>query len=115
MPEEIDTEKITHIIELFESIRLPRPKTLVGDEVPYSVGLRNWLNGFRTALTRLMPSEHDLYHRTYNQIIQLRGWTLSAIGPERDMHARGWTEEAIFHELLVIEIETWKRIRDQRS
>jgi hypothetical protein len=111
----LDTAKITNIIELFESIRLERPKMLVGDEAPYSVGLRNWLNGFRTALTRLTPGAHELYYQTYNQILQLRGWTLNALGPEREMHAQGWTEEAIFDELLMIEIETWKRIRDQGS
>ena len=89
-----------------EAIR-KRPRMYIG-EVDAAL-MDAFLTGFDRAYWILGYVISNSFHQ---QIIETRGWEYSALGIMRQMRQKNWSESEIVEELLVIEIETWKRMAE---
>jgi hypothetical protein len=49
-------------------------------------------------------------HLVRDKVIEERGWALNALGLENQFREQGMSESQIADEILVIEIETWRRV-----
>ena len=89
-----------------EAIR-KRPRMYIG-EVDAEL-MSALLTGFNQSNWILGYSISNSFHQ---QIIETRGWEYIALGILRQMRQKNWSEAEIVEELLVIEIETWKRMAE---
>lgn len=102
-----DSSQVDTIIACLEDV-LNRPGMYLGpfNDVPHVVA---FLNGFDTACAALgfSPVRLDV---TYQSVVRERGWFESSTRGIWDvMHDRGLDEHEIVRELVVVELEVWKR------
>lgn len=57
----------------------------------------------------------DIYQDTFNEVIQMRGWSLSAHHPYVEMQNQSMSVSKIINEVITIEIEVWKSIFEQNK
>ncbi len=71
-----------------------------------------WLHGFEAGLSM---STDDGLNAFRQKVLYKRKWKITNVSPSVEMRERGMTPEAIVDELVIIEIEVWKRIaKEQR-
>jgi len=90
-------ERLLQARRHFEAVRR-RPSVFCGDDVP------SYLDGFTYALS-FMLAPLCISFSEYEQILNSRGWKATARGPLPDMERRNWSQQAIFDELICIEID----------
>lgn len=93
------------IIEWFENVRI-RPQMFFGDVTYQSIG--NGLYWFHMAFRHLSFEIDPKF-----DVGKARGWKSNAMGYLHDFQRKGLSEEEMADELLVIEIESWKRLREK--
>lgn len=102
----MDKVQVDGIISELENVR--QYKNMYIGSIDVSLA-EAYLNGLITAWKKFgFEADETIRER----IITERGWEISAARPVREMRSRGLTDEEIIHEVLTIEIETWKRIYD---
>ena len=94
-------------IEHLEHVR-QRPGPFVGAYT--EVAIRTYLVGFNTAC-RLCGYEQE--DRVFWEVCAERGWEMNTLGPQKLMNDAGWAEHDIVDEMIIIEIETWKKMQSQ--
>ncbi len=82
-----------------------RPLMYFSNQVPAVV---NFIEGFKTACLLLEPASN--YHAIYQQVIQERGWKLSAQAIWDQMQERGMDDQAVIAELLEIQHQVWTKL-----
>jgi hypothetical protein len=103
---EPDKETTLRIVELLEFVRdHSRLYGLgIGDGEPTVF----WLEGFNRALevVGLNDQQQDLYPAT----VEERGWRDKSHHPKHEMIEKGLSGEALFREIVQIEIDAWKKV-----
>lgn len=101
------SEQIRELIKYLEIIQ-ERPKFHFGDTVPPVV---NFLWGFHLACYALgLATERD---QLYNSVQSEHGWEINAMHPAGKMQEAGLNQEEVIHELLAMELETWRKVYDE--
>lgn len=77
---------------------------------------RAWifLHGFYCGYFAL-STDTENYADARNKILISRGWQVPAVFTEKEMEAKGMTNEEIVNEQLEIEIETWRSIEESNK
>lgn len=94
------------IIEHFEHVR-DRPHMFMGEASERAIYA--YLIGFNTACCLLGYSPNDGIDGDFWKVCAERSREWNSHGPQKRMRDTGWNEKAIVIELLIIEIETWRR------
>ena len=105
----MNQEQIDKIIAMLEAFR-KYPQMYTG-RVDIDLTLA-YLHGFEAGL-RLYDNNQP--GKLRSKVTEERGWQVNALHPSSQMRERGMTPEAIVDEILVIEIEAWKRVTAQGS
>jgi hypothetical protein len=95
-------ELISELIRLLESIR-KRPGMYMG-EISVQTAM-TYMFGWRMAACVCFSGEFAVH-----EVQAERGWPVTAQHPSHHMLQRGWTPAQIVDELLVIEIESLRRL-----
>ncbi len=103
----MDGERINKIIEVLESVRKHTPMYIGRVDVSLTIA---WLYGFQTGLLIDAP---DNLTDLRDKVLLKRKWKVTNVSASVQMRERGMTPEAIIDELIVIEIEVWKRVAKQ--
>ena len=103
MTEEEKSEAITKLMNRLEMVRR-RPGMYMGSATP------NAVLAFTSALdiayeTVGIKSDRNLFE----PVTLERGWKFNSLSPMAEMQEKGFTDEQIADEMLLIEIEVWKR------
>ena len=105
----IDAKTIDEIIAHLEAVR-KRPMVFLGEKTERALWV--YFAGFNAACEILGQLRSGLlWEKIYWQVAEERGWECNSMGAQKHMRDAGWAEEAIVDELLVIEIEQWRRIK----
>jgi hypothetical protein len=100
-------ERIPSLIEKLENIRR-RPQVTIGKIESELLEQHLW--GFREAAHIFAHMKYWEQHlRIVEQVAYDRGWIMNLSFPD-DIRTRGLSEEEIIEEILIIEIESWKRL-----
>lgn len=100
----LSIEVVDNIIEWFENIRI-RPKMFFG-EANYET-VTNGLYWFRMAFRHLAFDTDPKI-----DVGKERGWESNARGYWHHFQRKGLSEEEMADELIAIEIESWKKLRE---
>ena len=98
------------MVELLESVRR-RPYHYIGQLEVERIEIFLW--GFKMGCLASESDDRDLHHlfiNARNEIVVEHGWELIALSPSKEMVERGMPVEQIIDELLVMEMESWKRL-----
>ncbi len=100
-------ERIPSIIDALEGIRR-RPSMYIGKIE--SKSLEHYVWGFRQgAHLCAKRSYFEKYLRIVEEVAYDRGWPMR-LDFVKSIRARGLSEEEVIEEMLIIEIESWKRL-----
>lgn len=106
----MDNEHIDEFVDFFELV-LARPLMYLGKYDDHAIYLL--IYGFHMALS---ITNHTFPNREiYAEIYKSRNWHFNALGAVADMRKQGLSDEKIVKELIEIEIEAWKTLRDGLS
>jgi hypothetical protein len=97
------SKQVDRLIECLENART-RPAMYFG-EVDVGAAM-HFLNGVGLAIFVWLGEDHEIR----NQVIAARGWHRNAMHPSGEMIERGLTPAQVIDEMLVIEIETIRRL-----
>lgn len=92
-----------------EMIRAARARPLMYFVVPHPHLVCSWLVGLRSGLS-LAGLDWSPEHRA--AVLRRRGLALTADWEVKELRRRGWPDERIADELLLIEEEMWLRAKD---
>ncbi len=97
------TKQVDRLIECLENART-RPAMYFG-EVDVDAAM-HYLNGLGLAIMVWLEEDRQIR----NQVTAARGWHPTAMHPSREMIECGLTPAQVIDEMLVIEIETIRRL-----
>jgi hypothetical protein len=100
-------DDIDQLIRGLENVQKRAPMFMSEDQS----AIVNFLSGFHAAcgfLGLTLPGD-----KFSDRVASERGWELTSAGSWREMERKGMDHSAIAAELLTIEIEAWKRRKDQ--
>jgi hypothetical protein len=100
-------ERVDALIRKLENIR-SRPQVTIG--AIESKSLEHYLWGFREAAHLIAYMEYwEKYLRIVEHVAYERGWPMNLSFVEI-IRKKGLSEQDIIEEMLIIEIESWKRL-----
>jgi hypothetical protein len=103
---EDDREKVKRLIHALETYIGQRLPMYIGEPTPEN--LLTYLYAIETTMSILLSPRNK--GRDYKEeVIRERGWVDATRHPHEEMKDRGMDNDAILQEMIVIEIETWKR------
>src|SRR5215510_8097587 len=100
-------ERIPSIIDALEGVRR-RPEMYIGKIE--SESMQHYVWGFRQAAHLCAKwSYFEKYLRIVEKVAYDRGWPM-ILDFVKSIRARGLSEKEIIEEMLIVEIESWKRL-----
>ncbi len=105
-------EKVEDILNLLKTIKRKGIKYYCF--IPTSNGLIDYLSGFSKGCLLLNKtiSSDDFIAARFEAISAL-GWKVTSANPVREMQEKSMSDEKIIQELLDIEIETWRLLKQR--
>ncbi len=103
----MDSKKRENILKVLEHMR-KHPLMYFSSEVP---AVATFLEGFKMAL--LLANPTDNFGSVFQDVILGRGWKVSAQAVWHQMQERGYDDEAIIEEMLLIYSAVWEKLLHQ--